>query len=145
MQVILLKDVKGIGKKGEVRNVNDGHARNFLLPKQLAVIATEKSVAHIERTNNEQLEAEKERVKKLKARAQELTKIKLHFVLKAGEKGEIFGSVSARDIEKEMHRFETNGKALLEHPLKALGIFPVSIDIGEGICTTITVEIKPEK
>lgn len=146
MKVVLLKDVKGVGKKGEVREVNDGYARNALIPKKLADIATSGVVSIIQKLSAEKNAANDARIARLRKLAKSLGELKLKFSLRAGEKGELFGSVTAKDIEKELARYEAGeGKVVLEHPIKTLGSCRVSVDFGDGITAQVTVEVKEEK
>ncbi len=146
MKVVLLKDVKNVGRKGEIREVNDGYARNSLIPKGLAQIATSGTVSNIQKINAEKSAAHEARIARLKKLAKSLGEVKLKFALRAGEKGELFGSVTAKDIEKELARFEAGeGRAVLEHPIKTLGASRVSVDFGDGITASVTVEVKEEK
>ncbi len=146
MKVVLLKDVKGVGRKGEVREVNDGYARNALLPKGVVKIATSAIVSTVKKQAEEKNAANEARIARLKKLAKSLGDLKLKFELRAGEKGELFGSVNAKDIEKELARFEAGeGKVVMEHPIKTLGASRVSVDFGDGIIAEVTVEVKEEK
>ncbi len=146
MRVVLLKDVKGIGKKGEIKEVNDGYARNALLPKKLAALATSSTVSIVSKLAADKEKAHAARVARLSARAKSIDGMKLHFALRAGEKGELFGSVSAKDIEKELVRFEASeGKVVLEHPIKTLGLCRVPVEFGDNIRAMLQVEVKEEK
>lgn len=146
MKVVLLKDVKNVGRKGEIREVNDGFARNSLIPKGLVKIATSGTVLTIQKMNAEKNAANEARIARLKTLAKSLSELKLKFSLRAGEKGELFGSVTAKDIEKELARFEAGeGRVVLEHPIKTLGARRVSVDFGDGIVASVTVEVKEEK
>lgn len=144
--MVLLKDVKNVGRKGEIREVNDGFARNSLIPKGLVKIATSGTVLTIQKMNAEKNAANEARIARLKTLAKSLSELKLKFSLRAGEKGELFGSVTAKDIEKELARFEAGeGRVVLEHPIKTLGARRVSVDFGDGIVASVTVEVKEEK
>lgn len=146
MKIIFLKDVKGVGKKGEIREVNDGYARNALLPKKLAEIAT---VAHVEVVKNNlalKKEAHDTHTERMRNLAKSINDEHIHFSLKAGNKGELFGSVAVKDIQNELKRFAIgDAEIVLEHPIKTVGLHPVLIDFGEGIHATIQVEVKEEK
>lgn len=146
MKVLFLKDVKGKGKKDEVKEVNDGYARNFLLPRKLAALADAGIIADTKKKEAEKSEARALRIAKLSQKAKEMSAIKLPFTLKAGEKGELYGSVSAKDIEEVLRRFSVDGASVdLPHQIKTLGVYRVSVDLGDGICGTVTVEVKPER
>lgn len=146
MKVILLKDVKGLGKKGEIREVNDGYARNALLPKKLVEIAT---ASHVEVVKNNialKREAHDAHIAHVRQLAKSMNDTHIYFSLRAGNKGELFGSVVAKDIQNELTRFNIgDAKIVLTHPIKTVGLHPVLIDFGEGVHTTIQVEVKEEK
>ena len=143
MNVIFLKDVRGVGRRNEMKNVHDGYARNFLLPQGLAKIATEAARKDIERSNKKEKERHIALRSQVEAHAKELQSKPIIFSLKFGEGGVAFGSVTNKDIQKELERHGMlNTKTFLEHPLKTEGIHPVEVDLGEGIKTTITVEIR---
>lgn len=146
MKVILLKDVKGVGRKGEVREVNDGYARNALIPKKLAQIATVSGIESVKNDMALKKEAHDAKVAHSKQLAKSLESAKISFSLKAGAKGELFGSVSQKDIEKELERFEVgDATVILEHPIKSVGVHPVIIDFGDGVRAKLNVEVKEEK
>lgn len=145
MKVILQKDVKGIGRKGQVLEVNDGFARNKLLPGKLAVLATTAGIGVIDKNAQMKKEAHIAHVAKQKARAAEIEGMTLHFQVKAGSKGEVFGSVSDKDIIEELRKYKVHdAKAVLSRPIKSVGMYPVSIDLGDGIHATVNVAVKEE-
>jgi len=134
MKVILLKDVKGVGRKFEVKEVKDGYGRNFLLAKGLIEIATKEALNRLE-AQKKVWEAERQKLLEgLKAEAARVGGIFLNFKLKVGEKGEAFGSVTRKDVELELARkgFK-NLKVELERPIKTIGEHTVVADFGEGI------------
>lgn len=145
MKVIFLKDVKGTGKKGEIKDINDGYARNFLLAKGLAAQATSGTIQKVSKEKSEKDASHERRVQELKKLASSIKSLRLHFTLKAGDKGELFGSIGTRDVENELKKYKAeDAKAILEHPIKTLGEHEVTIDVGEGVTTTIIVDIKKE-
>ncbi len=143
MKVILLENIRGLGKKNDIREVSDGYARNFLLPKKLAEAATG---AALKRAAELKARAEAEREKLvvgLKAAAEKIKDEKLVFKVKTGEKGEVFGSVSARDIEQELAgRGIARCEAELKKPLKTLGEHDVEINFGENIKAKLKVFLE---
>lgn len=143
MRVVLLKDVKGLGRRGDVKDVSDGYARNFLLQEKIAKIATPEVVAKIEREKTLSEERRKELILKLKVKEEKLKEKTLEFFLKIGAKGEIFGSVSAVLIEKAL-RDEGFEKIniLLDRPIKTLGTHEIEADFGEGVKTKIRISVK---
>lgn len=146
MKIILLKDVKNIGRRNDIKNVADGYARNFLFPQHLAKMATAREIAKIETENAQNAAAHKQLVAKLNEEAKKLKKRKLTFPMKTGEKGEVFGSVGEKEIHDALARESfSGGKAVLEKHLKTLGEHKVAIDLGEGVQTNITVELVPDQ
>ncbi|RJQ28076.1 50S ribosomal protein L9 [Candidatus Parcubacteria bacterium] len=145
MKVVFTKDIKGVGKKGEVKEINDGYARNFLILKGFAVQATSGAIQKIEKEKSEKDAAYQRKIQTLKKLADSIKNLKLHFTLKAGEKGELFGSITSKDIEKQLVQYKAGeAQALLEHPIKSIGEHVVPINVGEGIETTIVVDVKKE-
>lgn len=145
MKVILLSDIKGVGKKDEVINASDGYARNYLLPKKLAV---EANTENMNKLNNKK-EAANYRKDIEKQNAEELAKklkgIMLKIKVKSGENGKIFGGVTAKEISdnlKEQYNFNIDKKKIeLKETIKTLGSFNISIKLFEGITANLKVEV----
>lgn len=146
MKVILLQDVKSLGKKGEIVNVSDGYARNMILPKKLGVEATSKNLndlklqkANAEKIAQENLEAAREFARELEAKQIVLT-------LKVGEGGRTFGSVSAKEISeaaKAQLGMEIDKKKLqLEAPIRNLGVTKVPVKLHPKVTGNLEVWIK---
>lgn len=143
MRVIFLKDIRSIGRKGEIKNVSDGYARNFLFPQQLAKIATEPEIALITKQKEEETKNKGEKLVALKKFADELSGREFIFEVAAGDKGEIFGSVGEKDIKKTLEEAKVEvSKIFLEKPLKSLGGHEVEIELGLGVKTKISVVLK---
>ncbi len=146
MKVILLQDVKGSGKKGEVINASDGYARNFLLPKNLAV---EANAANMTQLNNQKASVEHKKAvnrdnsKLLKER---LENAKVIIKAKSGDNGKLFGAVTSIDIEKaikEQVQIEVDKrKVVLKDSIKALGEYEVVIKLFEDISAKVKIEIQ---
>lgn len=146
MKIFLLKDVKGVGRKGDVKEVSEGYARNFLILRGLAKAATFYVVSSLE---HEREEKEHTRVKRIE-HAQELVvkaeKMTFRFRVKVGAKGETFGSITKRDIEVELARQGFRDVlVLLEHPIKVQGIHFVLVDFGEKTIGKIRVTVEPDQ
>lgn len=147
MKVLFQKDVPGAGKKGEVKNVADGYARNFLFKNGFAVIATEGVVhgASVRAAEEKyKKEEEKERTAKLAA---ELSRTRFTATLKAEDDGSIFGSISVPKILailKEKKFVLDKSNVVLEHPLKSLGAHTVKIKLDHSIEADITITIERE-
>ena len=143
MKVIFLSDVRGAGRKGDVKDVKEGYARNFLIPKKLAIVGTADALKR-HKEAEEQLKKETAiSIAALKEKAKELKSLTLVFRRRFGEKGESFGSVTAGDIEKELKGRGFDGKAVLEKPLKTRGDHIVEIDLGEGVRSRTIISIVP--
>ena len=145
MKIILTQDIKGVGKKDEIINANDGYARNFLFPKKLAVEANNQNLAELKSKQNAQThkkDLEKENANKLK---EKLSKIILKVKVKAGGNGKIFGSITSKEIATELknqYKIEIDKKKiLLKEPIKEIGIFSVEIKLYEGIIGKLKIEI----
>ncbi len=155
MRVILLQDIKSLGRRGDVKNVADGHARNFLLPRNLVKPATTAAIQELEREKSklvkqfEELKTELEGIEKATA-AEPLV-----FQIKAGEKGEVFGSVGVREIqEKLLERFpklqSTDPEIRADH-IRELGRKEIEIKLKRtpksGLATSgqITIEVQPQQ
>jgi large subunit ribosomal protein L9 len=148
MQVVLLKDIKRLGKAGDVRNVADGFARNYLLPRGLAAPATSGAV----REAQEQAAAQAKHLAREQAQAQELAKalsgVSLTIKARAGETGHLYGSVTTADIaealEKETGKAVDRRKIALEEPIRDLGTYEVPIKVSGDVTATIKVTVEKE-
>ena len=146
MKVILLQDIKNVGKKDEIINRSDGYARNYLFPKKLAVEATKDNLNQLKArqdTAKRKKEQEKEEAKQL---AEKLKKITLSIQVKAGENGKIFGGVTAKEIAenlKEQQNIEIDKKKIIvKETIKALGNYSVEIKLYEGISANLAVSVR---
>jgi len=142
MIVILLKDVKGIGKAGEVVKVSDGHARNLLLPKGLATEATEGNVRNLEKQKAIQEANRQKELAEARELAGKIAGLKVTIVTKGGEGGRLFGSITTKDIADalaEQHKITIDKrKFVLENPIKHTGDFEIDIKI----YTEVTAKLK---
>lgn len=140
MKVLLLQDVKKIGKKNEVKEVSDGYARNFLFSNKLAIPATEgamKVKAKIDATEQALIDS-------LKLQAAKLSRDVLEFKVKAGAKGEVFGSVTIEDIRKALaEKGYGDPKIHLDKPIRKTGEQEVEIDFGRGIKGSARISVSP--
>ena len=145
MKVILKDNIKGVGKKDEVINASDGYARNFLLPKGLAVEATNENMSKLKAKEDSKAyrkEQEKEEAKKV---AKKLAGIQLKVPVKAGENGKIFGGVSAKEIAdllKLNYNIEVDKKKIdLKETIKTLGLRTVTIKLYDGVIGNLKVDV----
>lgn len=143
MRIILLREIKGLGNKFDIKQVKDGYARNFLIPRGLAKIATEQVIKELETQRAAWQKEEQEVKNKLETLVKELSGQEFKFTLKTGKKEEVFGSVTRDDIKNKlsMPDIEVN----LERPIKKLGEHQVEIDLGKGVKTLIKVIIEPSQ
>ncbi len=142
MKVILLKDVKNVGRSGELINVSDGYATNLLFPKKLGVQATPQELAKYEK----HLEKEAGDTERLKALAKKLAAEPLKFTLKTGPHGEVFSSVTKEDIAAALGKLgHADIKTDLEKPIRTVGMHHVVIHLGKGIEAKLLIEAVGDK
>jgi len=142
MKVILLKDVKGVGRAGELITTSDGHAMNLLLPKKFAVQATPAELAKYEA----HAKKDAKEIEILKVLAKKLAAEPLQFHLKTGPHGEVFNSITKEDITTTLTKSgHADIKVELEKPLRTLGTHYAIIHLGRGIETKITIETTGDK
>lgn len=146
MKVLLKEDIKSMGKKGEVVNVSDGYARNYLLPRGLAVEADEGVIKAV----RAQKQAEDTKVQRERERALEQAKLisekSLVIKVKCGENGKLFGSVTNKEIADEMERqmgIKVDKKKVeLDEPIKNIGRFKAKVRLFPGVDASITVVVE---
>jgi large subunit ribosomal protein L9 len=147
MQVILLKDVQGQGKKGQVVDVNEGYARNFLIKKGFAEAATSSRLNDIKQ---KQAAAEYHKAEELKAMAELATTLKgktFTVKIKAGQGGKVFGSVTSANIADSLAQsgYDVDKKkVILTQPIKMLGSYTIELKLAEGISTKVNIEVVGE-
>ena len=148
MKVILQQDVKGQGKKGEMVEVSDGYARNYLLPRKLAVQATTDNLNAFklkEKAQAAQIEKEKQEARDT---AEKLSKCVVKISAKAGNAGKLFGSVTSKEIAealKEQFQIDIEKNRIVQsEPIKAFGTYEVKCKLGYEITSTIHVVVKEE-
>lgn len=147
MKVIFLKDVKGQGKKGEVKNVSEGYANNFLLPRGLAALASEGAVKNLE----SQKKAEEKRKDKEKEAAQELAKkveaLTVQIKAKSGEGGRLFGSITSKQIAEELEKLKIKvdkRKIDLPDPIRSMGVTQVPVKLHPEVIAQVKVQVTEE-
>lgn len=148
MQVILLKDVKGVGKAGDLLDVADGYARNYLIPRKLGVAATTAARRDAQEQASIGARREAAAVKAAKAHAEALKEIELVFKVRTGETGRLYGSITSSDIAKRLS--ERIGsevdkrKIMLPEPIKELGVSTVNVRLHNDIQIHVTVIVESE-
>ncbi len=141
MLVLLTADVRGVGRRHELKEVADGYARNFLIAKKLAIPADEKGIA----TKTEHDLKEKVEIGKYQNEARKLEKQVFTFTMKAGKHGEVFGSVTKKDLESALNeKGVKSAELMLEHPIKGTGEHLVDVSFSKGVHGTMRVHIKTE-
>lgn len=148
MKVILLDNIKGVGKKDEVINASDGYARNYLFPKKLAIEANSANMSKLKsKKDAEQYKRDLEKEDAIKI-AKKMENIMLKIKVKAGENGKIFGGVTAKEIAenlKEQYQMEVDKKKiLLQENRKELGSFQVEIKLYEGVMAKLKIDVIAE-
>lgn len=148
MKVIFLQDVRGVGRRSEIKEVSPGYARNFLLPNKLAVIATPELVAEFEKKKEYEKKSEVELLIHLKELAKKLKETRISLPVKTDAHGRIFGSVTKEIILQNM---KDKGiitvekiEVVLPRPLKEIGEYEVEIDLKKGIRSKATVILQKQ-
>ena len=138
MKVILLKDVKGTGKKGEMKEVSDGYARNFLFPKKMAVQADSVAIKELN-----------EKYEEAVLLGKQMEEINIEIYSKAGEGGRLFGSITSKEIAEQLKKQKDidvdKRKILLDEPIRSLGSTFVEIKIHQKVTTKIRVDVKEKQ
>src|SRR5580698_1330778 len=146
MKVILLDEVRGIGKKYEVKEVRDGYARNFLFPNKLAETANPSSLKKLEEMRAEHDKNETELLKHLENMARQINDMTIEFDLKKGKDGSIFGVVNKEAILKALREHKLIGKERIDitfdHPIKELGSYVIPIDLKKGVTAKLKIVVR---
>ena len=149
MKVILLADVKTLGKKGEVVDVSDGYARNFILPKKLGVEASSQNMNDLKLQKANEVKVAKEQLAAAQAFARELETKEVVVTMKGGEGGRVFGSVSTKEIAqaaKDQCSMEIDKKKIqLAEPIKSFGVYEVKVKLHPQVVGTLKVKVREEK
>lgn len=145
MKVILLEDVKSLGKKGDVVNVSDGYARNYILPRKLGAEANAKNLNDLRLKKEREERIAKQQLDQAKELAEKLGSVGLELSVRAGENGKVFGSVSTKEIAaalKEQYGLEVDKKKIqLDEPIKEIGLHEVDVRLHKDVTATIKVRV----
>ncbi len=144
MEVILQKDVKKLGNQGDVVNVSDGYARNYLIPKGLAVEATSGKKKQIKQKERAQERKENQKTSEAKKMAQKMEAEKFVLSVKAGEKGRLFGSVTTMDIAEAVNKkgYDIDKRKIdLDENIKSLGTHKVSVKIYKDVTASLKIQV----
>lgn len=148
MKVVLTSDVKGAGKKGEVLNVSEGYARNFLLPKGMAIEATERNLKELARQKAGENKKKSEELARAEDIKEKLDGIELNIPVKAGEGGRLFGAITAKDIGEAVEKLHglniDKRKIEIKAPIKTLGEHLVQIKLHPQVSAEIKVHLSAE-
>ncbi len=149
MKVILLEDVKSLGKKGDVVDINDGYARNFVLPKKLGIEANNKNMndLKLKKANDEKIA--KEQLEAAKEFAKEMEQEEVVLSIKAGEGGKTFGSISTKEIaqgyKQQQGKEIDKKKIILPEPIKSFGVFEVGVKLHPSVTGKLKVKVTEMK
>ncbi|MBQ1192756.1 MAG: 50S ribosomal protein L9 [Lachnospiraceae bacterium] len=145
MEVILLEDVKSLGKKGEIVKVNDGYARNFVLPKKLGVEATGKNLNDLKLQKANEIKVAKEKLEEAKELAKKIEEKPVTLSIKSGEGGKAFGSVSTKEIaaavKAQLSLEIDKKKMMLDEPIKTLGTHIIKVKVHREVTANLTVKV----
>ncbi len=146
MKVILLEDVKSLGKKGEIVNVNDGYARNFILPKKLGLEATSKNLNDLKLQKQNDEKVAQEKLDAAKALAEEIKEKSITVKIQAGVEGKVFGSISSKEIaleaKKQLNMDIDKKKIVIPDAIKSLGTYNVNIKLHKDVTATLAVKVE---
>ena len=146
MKVILLEDVKSLGKKGQIVNVSDGYARNMIIPKKLGLEATEKNLNDLKLKQKHEEKVAAQKLQDARQMASDLEKIQITVAMKAGEGGKVFGSIAAKEIAqaaKDQHGLDLDKKKIqLSEPIKTFGMHEVPIKLHTQVTGRLYVLVQ---
>ncbi|BBB90620.1 MAG TPA: 50S ribosomal protein L9 [Methylomusa anaerophila] len=145
MKLILQQEVKKLGKKGDIIDVAEGYARNYLLPQKLAIPATNNNINQITQQKASEARKKEQQLDEAKVMAGQMSKVEVTIPVKMGEGGKLFGSVTAKDIADALasqHKIEMDKRKIeLKDAIKSLGSYPVTIKLHPEVSTQITVHV----
>lgn len=147
MKVIFLKDVKGQGKKGEMKEVSEGYARNFLIPRGLVQVATQGNVKQLEQQHQSEQKRKKQEEEEAKNLAERLEKLTIVMKSKSGDGGKLFGSITNKQISDELNNLGINidrRKIELSDPIRTLGVTEVPVRVHPGVRAMVKVQVIEE-
>lgn len=148
MKVILLQDIKNVGRKEQILEANDGYARNYLFPKKLAIEATKDNMAKLQAKKTSEANKKKAEIEANREIAKKIEKVELIIKAKAGDNSRIFGGITSKEIAEELkkqHNFEIDKKKIvLKETIKNLGRYSVELKFGDGINAKLTINVTGE-
>jgi len=145
MKIILKQDIKKVGKIGDVVEVSDGFARNFLIPQGKAIFYTKGNFKQIEYLKKKEIDKKEKELNEAKDLAEKLKNISLEIKVKAGEKDKLFGSVTSKDISNILsseYKIELDRKKIdLKEPLKKLGVYNIPVNLHKDVVSQIKINL----
>ena len=148
MKVILLQNIKNVGRKEQIIEANDGYARNYLFPKKLAIEATKDNMLKLQAKKTSEANKKKAEIEANKEIAKKIEKIELTIKAKVGENSKIFGGITSKEIAEELkkqHKFEIDRKKItLKDTIKSLGRYTAEIKFGDGVNAELTINVTGE-
>ncbi|HEY4490579.1 MAG TPA: 50S ribosomal protein L9 [Acidobacteriota bacterium] len=147
MRIILLEDVERLGKRGAVLNVSDGYGRNFLLPRKLAVVATEPNMKQIEQTGKRQKIVEAKESKDAMDLKADLEKVTIAIAMKSGEGDMLFGSVTGAHVAEELEKlgYKIDKRRIeVDEPIKRLGEYEIPVRLHKDVIATVKLNVLKE-
>ena len=148
MKVILLTDVKGMGRRGDIVNASDGHARNYLIPRKLALPADKQNLNELSAKKSSEAHKKDLENKEAERIKEKLEKEVLNLKVKAGENGKTFGSITSKEIadgiEKEFKENIDKKKIAIKEQIKQVGVYTVDLKLFEGVICKLKINVTPE-
>lgn len=147
MKVIFIKDLKGQGKKGQIKEVKDGYGQNFLIKQGYAVLVTDTSMKILHEENKRNEQQEQETIKECEKLKRKIEKLKLQIKVKTGREDRVFGNISSKQIITELKKQKIDidkKKIIIDSPLSCLGYHKVKINLHKKVLATLTVELIKE-
>ncbi|ADG83803.1 50S ribosomal protein L9 [Thermincola ferriacetica] len=144
MKVILMEDVKKLGKKGDIVNVAEGYARNFLFPRNLAVEATQGNLKNLEQKKQAEMAKKAQLLQEAKNLAEKIEGLEIKVATKVGDGGKLFGSVTSKDVAEklyEQHKIQVDKKKIEIDTIKTLGTYQASVKIHPEVQARFTVKV----
>ena len=144
MKVIFIKDLKGQGKKGEIKEVKDGYGNNFLIKNGYAVIANDSNLKHFNTQKNKELLEENLYIKECEKIKEQLEKLKINIQVKVGKEDKVFGSVSTKQIVTELKKLDYNidkNKIKIDSPISSLGTHIVKVELHKKVIAKLKINL----
>jgi len=146
MKIILLSDVKNVGKKGQICEVADGYARNFLIRNGMAVPASSQAEAILEGQKQKKIDDEVKAIEDANILKEKLSKVTVVLTLKTGDKGRVFGSIATKQVAEELqkqHKLVIDKRKILESdPINAVGVYVLKVELHKSVIAELKVQVK---